>query len=203
MQWSAGASLITPVESVQGSPEPPFEVPDGPAGRFAINVRDWLRDLALSLFIAGVVIVFLYQPVRVEGTSMLPRLADEQRIFVNKFIYRIDRIERGDVVVFKLSADPTRSYIKRVIGLPGESVEIRSGAVFVDGRPLSEDYIPDYYRDLASHAPVRVPEDEYFVLGDHRNTSKDSRVWGTVDAASITGKAVFAYWPPERFGTVR
>jgi signal peptidase I len=167
-----------------------------------MDLQVWIRDILLSLFIAAAVIVFLCQPVKVEGTSMLPQLADEQRIFVNKLVYRIDRIERGDVIVFRFPEDLRRSYIKRVVGLPGETVEVRKGAVHIDGKTLTEPYVPQRYRDRASHPPFTVPEGAYYVLGDHRNTSNDSRTWGTVDKSFITGKAVFAYWPPERFGVV-
>lgn len=163
----------------------------------------WIRDILLSLSIAAVVIVFLCQPVKVEGTSMLPQLADEQRIFVSKVAYRFDSIERGDVVVFRLPENPSRSYIKRVVGLPGETVEIRKGVVHIDGVAYPEPYVPPRYRDPMSHPPVVVEQETYYVLGDHRNTSNDSRTWGAVAEAFITGKAVFAYWPPDRFGVVR
>ena len=167
-----------------------------------MDLQVWVRDIVLSLFIATAVIVFLCQPVKVEGTSMLPQLEDEQRIFVNKLVYRIDSIERGDVVVFRFPEDLRRSYIKRVVGLPGETVEVRKGTVHIDGRALSEPYVPHRYRDRASHSPVTVPDGAYYLLGDHRITSNDSRTWGTVDKGFIRGKAVFAYWPPERFGVV-
>ncbi len=202
-ELAARACVESFMETEPGSPAPSAGISAKGASVFAIEVGTWLRDLALSLLIAGVVIVFLYQPVRVEGTSMLPRLADEQRIFVNKFIYRLDGVQRGDVIVFKLHENPGRSYIKRVVGLPGESVEIRRGQVFVNGLPIAEDHIPERYRDLTTHPAVAVPDCEYYVLGDHRNTSKDSRAWGTVAGKAITGKAVFAYWPLARFGAVR
>ena len=163
----------------------------------------WIRDILLSLSIAAVVIVFLCQPVKVEGTSMLPQLADEQRIFVSKIAYRFDSIERGDVIVFRFPDDPSRSYIKRVVGLPGETVEIRRGEVLINGGTFPEPYVPRRYRDPSSHPPFVVGQGTYYVLGDHRNTSNDSRTWGTVAEAFITGKAVFAYWPPDRFGVVR
>lgn len=174
------------------------------AARFPrMDFRAWIRDILLSLSIAAVVIVFLVQPVRVAGTSMLPQLEDDQRIFVNKLVYRIEGVERGDVIVFKFPEDPSRSYIKRVIGLPGETVEIRRGTVHIDGVPHAEPYVPRAYRDRASHSPVYVPAGEFFVLGDHRTTSNDSRTWGTIEQAFISGQAVFAYWPPDRFGAVR
>lgn len=185
------------VEPGSDHPEP------GPARTLRMDLRVWIRDILLSLTIAAVVIVFLCQPVKVEGTSMLPHLEDEQRIFVSKIAYRFDRIRRGDVIVFRFPEDPARSYIKRVVGLPGETVEIRSGSVLIDGRPYLEPYVPKRYRDRSSHAPLLVEDGSYYVLGDHRNTSNDSRTWGTVKSGLVSGKAVFAYWPPERFGVVR
>ena len=167
-----------------------------------MDFKAWVRDILLSLSLATVVIVFLCQPVKVEGTSMVPELVDKQRVFVNKLLYRIDEIQRGDVIVFKLPEDPSRSYIKRVVGLPGETVAIDRGTVLVDGQPLDEPWLLPQYRDRSTKPPVTVPVSQYYVLGDHRNTSNDSRTWGTVDDSFITGKAVFAYWPPERFGFV-
>ena len=183
---------------------PEYPLPDAPVTRrvFRMDFKAWVRDIFLSLSLATVVVVFLCQPVKVEGTSMLPKLADKQRIFVNKILYRIDDIQRGDVIVFKLPEDLSRSYIKRVVGLPGETVEIDKGTVLIDGQALLEPRLLPQYRDRSSEPAVTVPEGQYYVLGDHRNTSNDSRTWGTVDESFITGKAVFAYWPPERFGFV-
>src|SRR5215471_19145447 len=130
----------------------------------------WVRDLAFSVLIAVVMIVFIYQPVKVEGTSMQPALTDQERIFINKFTYRfgLGSIERGDTVVFWYPQDPSKSYIKRVIGLPGDVVRIQSGQVFVNGNRLAEDYIPEENRDYSSWRDGReqvVPAGQYFVLG--------------------------------------
>ncbi len=165
----------------------------------------WLRDLMLSVFIAIIVILFLYQPVKVEGTSMMPSLVDQERIFINKFIYRfgLADINRGDTVVFWFPQDTTKSYIKRVIGIPGDMVEVRGGTVYVNGKALMEPYVPEMYRDRVSIAPISVKADQYFVLGDHRSSSNDSRTWGTVPRNYIYGKAVFVYWPLERLGLLR
>ncbi|MBI4873535.1 MAG: signal peptidase I [Acidobacteria bacterium] len=175
-------------------------------GRSALRVAlYWSRDLVLSVVIAVVVILFLYQPVKVEGTSMMPALVDQERIFINKFTYRfgIANVERGDTVVFWFPGDPSKSYIKRVIGLPGDAVEVNRGTVLVNGRPLQEDYVPQDYRDRQSSARQTIPQDHFFVLGDHRSSSNDSRAWGPLHRRHIYGKAVFVYWPPERFGPVR
>jgi signal peptidase I len=169
----------------------------------------WLRDLAFSVLLAVVLIVFIYQPVKVEGTSMEPSLTDQERIFINKFTFRLGLggIGRGDTVVFHY--DENKSYIKRVIGLPGDRVRIEAGKVFVNGLPLDETYVPAEFRDTISWpqgAAARdavVPPDMYFVLGDHRSQSSDSRSWGYVQRQSIYGKAVFVYWPPDKIGRLR
>jgi signal peptidase I len=165
----------------------------------------WVRDLAFSVLLAVILIVFIYQPVKVEGTSMMPALTDQERIFINKFTYRFGtgNIERGDLVVFFPPLDHTKSYIKRVIGLPGDTVQIDNGTVYVNGERQAEPYVPDAYRD---HQPLQletVPPDNYFVLGDHRSSSNDSRAWGMVPRSNIYGKAVFVYWPLDKMGRLK
>src|SRR6266481_367066 len=113
------------------------------------EIRVWTRDLLIAIGLALVIIVFLYQPVKVEGTSMAPLLSDQERIFINKFVYRFEPIQRGDVVVFWYPLDHSKSFIKRVVGLPGETVEIRQGTVYVDGRIVPEPYVPPQYEDLS------------------------------------------------------
>ncbi len=169
------------------------------------SVLYWLRDLSVSVVIAAVVIVFIYQPVKVEGTSMMPALTDQERIFVNKFIYKfgIGDIQRGDLVVFWYPGDHSKSYIKRVIGLPGEVVAIERGTVLVNGEPIDERYVPPEYRDGMSMRARYIDPGHYFVLGDHRNSSNDSRTWGLVPRECIYGKAVFIYWPPDKIGPLR
>jgi signal peptidase I len=185
------------------SPELPLAAT--PAHSSLRSALAWVRDLVFSVMIAIVLIVFIYQPVKVEGTSMMPALADQERIFINKFTYRfgLGSIERGDTVVFWWPPDPAKSYIKRVIGLPGDTVRIDAGQVIVNGRPLLEDYVPEEYRDRVSWGPEQVPRGSYFVLGDHRMSSSDSRAWGFVNRKDIYGKAVFVYWPLDKMGRLR
>lgn len=181
-------------------------VPPPPPRRSAfVAVLQWARDLTLSVVIAIIVILFLYQPVKVEGTSMMPALEDQERIFINKFIYRFNMgdIERGDMVVFWYPGDTSKSYIKRVIGTPGDQVQVDRGTVLVNGKALVEDYVPDEYRDQQSMPLTTVPREEFFVLGDHRSSSNDSRSWGMVPRRYIYGKAVFVYWPLEKLGVLR
>src|SRR6201990_555379 len=153
-----------------GSPNPAENLS---APQLRQDLRSWTRDLAVPLGLALVIIVFLYQPVKVEGTSMAPLLSDQERIFINKFVYRFEPIDRGDVVVFWYPLDRSKSFIKRVVGLPGETVEIRKGIVFVNGVSLAEPYVPPQYEDLTDFGPQRVPRESYFVMGDHRISSND------------------------------
>jgi signal peptidase I len=191
--------LIPAETPAAGTPQPnPAAEPSVARAAFS-----WLRDLTLSVVIAIVIILFLYQPVRVEGTSMQPSLVNEERIFINKFVYRFSDIARGDTVVFQFPGDPSKSYIKRVIGMPGDRVTVDHGRVIVNGAPLAEPYVPAEYRDEASYPEIQVEPDFYYVLGDHRNSSNDSRNWGTVKRGYIYGKAVFVYWPLDRLGLLR
>ncbi len=169
----------------------------------AAGIGVWVRDLVISAGISILIITFLYQPVRVEGTSMLPRLEDHDRLFINKFVYQIEAIHRGDVVVFHYPRDPEKSYIKRVIALPGDHIWIDEGQVWLNGQPLRENYVPERFRDGRSMAELVVPTDSYFMMGDHRSISSDSREFGPVERDLIYGKAVFVYWPAKDAGVVR
>jgi signal peptidase I len=166
------------------------------------ELRSWTRDLAVALGLAIVVMIFLYQPVKVEGTSMNPLLSDQERIFINKFVYRFEPIERGDVVVFWYPLDRSKSFIKRVVGLPGETIEIRDGHLYINRDELADQYVPAGYIDSSNYGPRKIPLGEYFVMGDHRDSSNDSRVFGPVSRSFIYGKAVFAYWPVDHFGSL-
>lgn len=167
------------------------------------SVKLWLRDLAVSIAASIFIITFLYQPVRVEGTSMLPELQDQDRLFINKFVYHFEKIERGDVVVFHYPRDPEKSYIKRVIALPGDRLRIDHGKVYVNDRIVDESYVPAQYKDSRSLEQEIVPEEAYFVMGDHRSISSDSREFGPVRKDLIYGKASFVYWPAEKMGVIR
>lgn len=199
---------------MQTLPDPRYSAPVPPPvqavpaavparSRGANTVGLWLRDLLVSAAASVLIITFLYQPVRVEGTSMLPRLEDRDRLFINKFVYHITSIERDDVVVFRYPRDPEKSYIKRVIALPGDRLRIDHGQVWLNDKPLREDYVPLRYRDTRSLPEMVVPADSYFMMGDHRSISSDSREFGPVARDLIYGKAVFVYWPAKDAGVVR
>jgi len=202
MLENENSDLIMPGAPETAEPATVASKPTRPALWDAVS---WARDLAFSLLIAVILIVFIYQPVKVEGTSMMPTLVNDERIFINKFTYHygLGEIHRGDMVVFWYPLDTTKSYIKRIIGVPGDTVRIDEGEVYLNGRKLAEGYVPDLFRDRNSWGPRQVPPDDYFVLGDHRNSSNDSRTWGFVDRKYIYGKAVFVYWPLDKLGVLK
>lgn len=183
------------------SPAPP-SAPQPGEPQLRRELRSWSRDLAIALALALGIIIFLYQPVKVEGTSMKPFLSDQERIFINKFLYHFEPIERGDVVVFWYPRDRSKSFIKRVIGLPGETVLINDGRIYINGRKLDEEFVPPDYLDDSNYGPLPIPPHSYFVMGDHRDSSNDSRMFGPVPRSYIYGKAVFAYWPMDHFGSL-
>jgi signal peptidase I len=173
------------------------------SGQGKATMHSWLRDLVVSVVASALIIIFLYQPVRVEGTSMLPMLEDQDRLFINKLAYRVGEIHRGDVVVFLYPHDHEKSYIKRVIAVPGDDLKIDHGQVYVNGAPVTEPYVPKRFADDRSQPEMTVPAHEYFVMGDHRSISSDSRDFGPVERELIYGKAAFVYWPMDQAGVVR
>src|SRR3954469_4058860 len=154
------------------APVPEFEPPAAPLRSNLWSAFSWFRDLIFSVLIAVVLIVFIYQPVKVEGTSMIPTLTDQERIFINKFTYRfgLGSVSRGDTVVFWYPQDTSKSYIKRVIGVPGDRVRVEGGLVYVNGTPLQESYVPPENRDSNSWRDGEeqvIPDGRYFVSETH------------------------------------
>src|ERR1019366_5270029 len=180
-------SVLPPTSSSDAASSP--VAPTGGPKRMKPAITGWLRDMLISLAVSAFFIIFLYQPVKVEGSSMMPTLDDQERVFINKFVYKLEPIEPGDVVVFHYPRDTAKSYIKRVVA--------------VNGHRMREPYVPDAYEDVRSYPETVVPAHCYFVLGDHRNLSNDSRDFGPVDEAFIYGKAVFGYWPVAKLGKLR
>jgi signal peptidase I len=166
------------------------------------SIVDLLHDLAIAIVVCVLLITYVVQAFKVQGTSMSPELRDGERILVNKFVYYFGDIDRGDVVVFWYPEDPQLSFIKRIVALPGETVEIRSGAVFVNGNLIQEPYVAGANADLRSFPPHEVRPGHFFVLGDNRKGSNDSRSWGLVPQRYIYGKAFLRIWPPRDFGAV-
>ncbi len=185
--------------TIPAPPEAPASEPQ-PEPNVLHTLRTWVRDLIVCIFISLFIIVFIYQPVKVEGSSMEPGLEDQEHIFINKLVYRFESIERGDIIVFRYPRDTHKSFIKRVIGLPGDRIRISYGHVLVNDRQIPEPYVPSEYLDARSFDEMVVPRNAYFVLGDHRSMSNDSREFGPVMRGYIYGKAVFGYWPMEKLG---
>lgn len=165
------------------------------------------RDIFLIIVVFILFGVFAVQPVVVEGTSMLPQLHDGERLLVNKLVYyRIKSVswghlERGDIVVFWYPREPDKSFVKRIIGLPDEMVEVRNGKVYINGALLDENYLDgEHNQSIPSFPAVRVEKHHYFVMGDNRDNSSDSRYWGLVPEKYIYGKAFFRYWKPSNIG---
>jgi signal peptidase I len=167
------------------------------------ELRSLLRDVIFAGVIAILIVGFVVQPVRVEGQSMMPKLHDQDRIFVNKFIYPLrewigdkEPIKRGDIVVLLFPDDPSKSYIKRVVGLPGEEINVENGKLYVNGAQIDEPYLESEYLSSDSMpGSVHVKDHHYFVMGDNRRNSSDSRYWGLVPEKYIYGKAIFRYYP--------
>ncbi|MBI3944113.1 MAG: signal peptidase I [Chloroflexi bacterium] len=162
-------------------------------------VREALETIVLT-FIIFLLIQSVVQNFRIEGFSMEPSLNAGQYLIVNKLIYRLHPPERGDIIVFEYPRAPDRDFIKRVIGLPGDQVQVTGRHVLINGTPLLEPYIkdpPNY-----EFPPTVVPPGEYFVMGDNRNNSSDSHSWGMLPSPNIIGKAWFSYWPPNHWGLV-
>jgi signal peptidase I len=164
---------------------------------------EFLHDLSVAVLFCFFLIGFVAQAFRVQGTSMEPQLLDGERIVVNKFVYRFRAIERGDVVVFWYPKEPSVSFVKRVVALPGDVVELRAGQLVVNGLEVRESYLPASFKDNDNLAPTVVRKGYYFVLGDHRRSSNDSRSWGEVPEKYIYGRAVFRFWPLPRLGPIR
>jgi signal peptidase I len=180
-------------------------VPEDKVRRIDLVKALWevLHDLSIAVVFCFFLVSFVAQAFRVQGTSMLPLLSDGERIIVNKLVYRFRPIERGDVVVFWYPRDPSVSFIKRVIGRPGDNVEIKAGQLFVNGQKIREDYIQKNFRDDDTRDSVVVPAGYYYVLGDHRTSSNDSRSWGEVPEKYIYGRAAFRFWPLSKIGAIR
>lgn len=194
--------LETSSQTTLGTPE--TIVPPVPAKPSAwSNLGNALRELIETLLLTLVIFLlirFAVQNFRVEGFSMEPNFHDGQFLLVNKVEYMLHYPERGDVIVFRFPINPSRDFIKRVIGLPGERVEIINGNVFINGDPLPEDY--PHNQGTYNYGPVTVGADELFVLGDNRNNSSDSHSWGMVPDKNTIGKAWLTYWPPQLMGAV-
>jgi signal peptidase I len=155
----------------------------------------WFKTLASAAVYATLIVTFGFQVARVEGQSMAPTLADQDRLIVNKLAYRLGPPRRGDIVMLYYPINPDKSFVKRVIAEEGEDVRIVDGTVYVNDVPMADDFVPEEFKSHDDYAPTRIPDGYYFVMGDHRNNSSDSRHWGMVPKKYIIGKVQLRWWP--------
>jgi signal peptidase I len=206
MNWEQTSSDVL-LETTESTPDPSLAPPESLAPEAKPSlwaglggaVRELIETLLLTLVIF-LLIRFAMQNFRVEGFSMEPNLHDGEFLLVSKVEYMLHQPERGDVIVFRFPNQPSRDFIKRVIGLPGDRIEILNGQILLNGQPLDEIYPLNH--GTYTYGPVTAGTDEYFVLGDNRNNSSDSHSWGMLPTKNIIGKAWFSYWPPQWIGVV-
>jgi len=197
----AGVDVLTPAAAVAmpvAVPAPPHAaVRRGPtpAQQVAEELVAWIKTLFSAAIYATLIVTFGFQVARVEGHSMSHTLEDQDRLIVNKLVYRISEPRRGDIVMLYYPVDPNKSFVKRVIAEEGDSVRIVDGRVYVNDVPLQDDYVSAEFRSHDDWGPQIIPEGYYFVMGDHRNNSSDSRHWGMVPKKYIIGKVQLRWWP--------
>lgn len=165
------------------------------------SIIETLDACIFAAVLSLVIITFVVQAFYIPSGSMEPTLMVNDRILVAKFLYRFEPIARGDVIVFRYPLNPQRDFVKRVMGLPGDRAQLKEGVVYVNGQRISEKGYT-IKADFGNYGPVTVPQGQFFVLGDNRNNSEDSRFFGYVPRDNIIGKAIFIYWPPQRIGFV-
>ena len=163
--------------------------------RIREEVVAWIKTVASAAVYATLIVTFGFQVARVEGQSMAPTLEDQDRLIVNKLVYRLSSPQRGDIVMLYYPLKPEKSFVKRVIAEEGDTVKVVDGQVFVNDVPLADQYVASEYRSHDDWGPSIVPEGYYFVMGDHRNNSSDSRHWGFVPKRYIIGKVQVRWWP--------
>ena len=196
-EWS---SALTPVIAPSGRTTRPWPK-RGTVSRAVTLTRireeiwAWVKTVASAAVYAVLIVTFGFQVARVEGMSMAPTLEDQDRLIVNKLIYRISSPRKGDIVMLYYPVNPDKSFVKRVIAEENDLVRIVDGRVYVNDVPLQDDYVPSEFRSHDDFGPLMIPEGYYFVMGDHRNNSSDSRHWGMVPKKYIIGKVQVRWWP--------
>jgi signal peptidase I len=167
------------------------------------EIIEWIKTIALALVLAIAVRTFIFEPMIVPTGSMIHTIEIDDKIFVNKYIYRFQSPKPGDIVVFTAPDDPSQTFVKRLIGVGGDVIEIHDGVLFINDKPVEEPYIKEPM--IGDFGPYKVPDGHYFMMGDNRNNSRDSRVWNNkyVPRDKIIGKATYCIWPINRFGPLK
>lgn len=166
------------------------------------TMREMLESVVIAVVLAAVIRLFILEPFYIPSGSMEPTLMINDRIIVSKVTYQLREPQPGDIVVFKFPLDPSRNFVKRLIATGGDTVEIKDSVLYINNKPVQENYLPSGLK-FQDYGPKKVPEGYYFMMGDNRNNSDDSRVWGFLDKKLIVGKAEVIYWPLDRIGLAK
>lgn len=191
------------------------QTPAKPMPRWKREIVEWTKSLGIGLLFVFFFTELFFKAYKVDGISMQPTLQNGERLFVNRYVYHTDPLPflgwelpatrepaRGDIVVFWFPRNPHQYFIKRVIAVPGDRIELREGQIFINGEQRDDSYIPLRYRNYRNIPATTVPIGYYYVVGDHRNRSYDSRDWGFVPRKYIIGQAALRYWPIGEFGLI-
>jgi len=179
-----------------------LEVKNVAEKKYLITAKELLESIVIAVILALIIRAFLFQFFWIPSRSMEPTLLIDDRIIVTRFSYWFSEPQRGDVVVFKYPLDTKKDYVKRLIGLPGEKIKIVDSKLYINDNLVEEPYLPKGL-EFGDFGPIQVPPDHYFMMGDNRNNSSDSRVWGFVSDDLLIGKSQFIYWPLDRVGRVK
>lgn len=165
-------------------------------------IREMLESVVIAVLLAAVIRLFILEPFFIPSGSMEPTLMIGDRIIVSKVTYHLREPQPGDIMVFKFPLDPSRNFVKRLIAVGGDTIEIKDSVLYINNEPVQEDYLPKGLK-FEDFGPRTVPENHYFMMGDNRNNSDDSRVWGFLNKDLIVGKAEVIYWPLDRIGLAK
>lgn len=168
--------------------------------KIAHGLRDWFKDFVRALVFFLFLQTYVVQGFVIEGACMEPELHSREKIIVNKMVYMVKEPEVGEVVVFSYPLEPDKDFVKRVVGVPGDIIEIKDGYLYRNNKMMKEPFVKEYV--FGNYGPQKIPSDKICVMGDNRNNSHDSRSWGLLDRKMVKGRAELKFWPPDAFGMI-
>ena len=182
-------------ETLASSPQPPVPPAVSLRRRVANELFDWMKTATMAAVYATLIVTFGFQVARVDGQSMAPTLHDHDRLIVNKLAYQVGEPQVGDIVMLLYPSDPSKTFVKRVVAAEGDEVKIAGGKVYRNGALMDDSFVSPQFRSHEDFGPTRIRDGYYFVMGDHRNASSDSRDWGEVPKKYIIGRVQVRWWP--------